>query len=259
MTAGASGRRTLVLGAGIGQAVAAAAAARGDTVVLASGTRPPGFAITHIPADLATREGAEMAVDSGIDRLGGIDVLVTCAGARVVRGSFAEHSDDDWYAAFTVNVLNIVRACQRGLSSLSANHGVLVNVAALHDPFPNPQVAPYSAAEAAADAVTRALAIDMFPRGVRVFGVVPAAAWARPALPVAAEVEARGHQGVAARLSIVGGSGARVALGDRGRRAPVIEFVLREKAAQVILRLIDDPDAAGATYLVDSGMLRPGR
>ena len=142
MTAGASGRRTLVLGAGIGQAVAAAAAARGDTVVLASRTRPPGFAITHIPADLATREGAEMAVDGGIDRLGGIDVLVTCAGARVVRGSFAEHSDDDWYAAFTVNVLNIVRACQRGLSSLSANHGVLVNVAAILRPtlpdFPIP-------------------------------------------------------------------------------------------------------------------------
>jgi hypothetical protein len=38
----------------------------------------------------------------------------------------------------------------------------------------------------------------------------------------------------------------------------MIEFVQREDAARLILRLIDDPAATGATYLIDSGMLPAG-
>lgn len=257
MTAERSGRRILVLGVGIAQAIAITAAARGDAVTLASRTRPSRSPITHLLIDLATAEGPEQAVGQGIDQLGGIDVLVTCVGARVVRASFAEHSDDDWCAAFIVNVMGTVRACRRGLPALLDSKGVLVNIMALHDPLPNPQVAPYSAAEAAIEAITRALAVEVTPHGGRVFGVAPEATTAQRTVLAARQAQTAGH-GTAALLSIVGGSGARVPGGDGHRRMPMIEFVQREDAARLILRLIDDPAATGATYLIDSGMLPAG-
>jgi NAD(P)-dependent dehydrogenase (short-subunit alcohol dehydrogenase family) len=246
-------RRTLVIGGGIGEAIAQASP---PPVVLASRVKPRRDGdLTHFPLDdLADPKATQKAIDAAVTQLGGVDVLAVCAGTRLRRGHLLEHSDQEWIDSYRENVVPVVRACRGAAPVLAASpHAVLVIVITAHDPFPNPQVAPYSAAEAALDALTRTLAVDLAPQGIRVFAVAPTtSATERAAHRIRRTVTTSTPRSTAARLSIVGGESARLTIQQASTRIPVVYFRHSATTAQRILELVDDPTAHAATYLIDT-------
>ena len=96
-------RRTLVTGAasGIGRAIAERLERDGDRV-LAVDLRPDaGGPGEPFEADLATREGNRAAVDAAIERFGGLDAVVACAGFQHVA-PIEEFPEEQWDALLAV-------------------------------------------------------------------------------------------------------------------------------------------------------------
>lgn len=140
-----SGRKALVTGAskGIGREIASRLAAEGCHVALvarASDTLAGAAAeieAVAIPADLGTVEGCRAAADGAITALGGLDILVNCAGATRA-GRFPDQPDEDWLDGFALKFHGAVRLTRMLWPALVASNGTVINIggAAAYTPMP---------------------------------------------------------------------------------------------------------------------------
>ena len=177
------GKTAVVTGAsrGIGEATARALDRAGARVVLSGRTladleRVAG-ALSHdpviVPADLsAPNSGSELA-EAILAEVGGVDILVNNAGIPMRRAPH-QLSEEDVDAAFAINVRSLVMlSVGLGPSMIERGGGSIINVssvAALTGPLG--RVA-YAGTKGAVDAMTRALAADWGPNGIRVNSVAP--------------------------------------------------------------------------------------
>jgi NAD(P)-dependent dehydrogenase (short-subunit alcohol dehydrogenase family) len=174
---GLGGLRVLVTGGsrGLGRATAHRFAAAGATVLTASRNAPPDdLPATFIPADLATPDGAAELGRRVLDIVGGIDVLVSNAGAASTPAPTLERSDESWRADLDINLLSAVRL-DRALvpGMVERGSGVVVHVSSIASRFPQRTEASYAAAKAALNAYSRELATEVGEHGVRVVCVLP--------------------------------------------------------------------------------------
>ena len=193
-------------GSGIGAAVAGELAARGARVAvldLDPGSAPDGG--LAVAADVSDDAAVRAAVDQVVQELGGLDVLVNCAGIGA-QGAVDDNDDDEWHRVLDVNVLGIVRTSRAALPALRRSSAAsIVNIGSIVATAGLPQRALYSATKGAVLALTRAMAADHLAEGVRVNCVNPGTAdtpWVgrlleRAADPVAerAALEARQPHG----------------------------------------------------------------
>jgi NAD(P)-dependent dehydrogenase (short-subunit alcohol dehydrogenase family) len=173
------GKRILVTGAarGIGLAVAEAAVAAGAGVVLAdidgdlcqeAAERIGAHAITM---DVGDAGSVSEGVAAAASRLGGLDGVVN--NAAILDDSETETVSDVRFAEIlSVNLTSILRVSQAALSHL-AGHGSIVNTLSTQAFFAQPGAAAYAAAKGGGLNLTRALALDFAPHGVRVNAVAP--------------------------------------------------------------------------------------
>lgn len=78
--------------------------------------------------DLTDPDDIEELVDATVDEFGGLDHLVTSAGGPP-SGSFLELSDDDWYEAYDLLVMSVVRTCRAAADPLrDGDGGTIVNI-----------------------------------------------------------------------------------------------------------------------------------
>lgn len=167
---------------GIGQATARAFAGAGYRLVLVdrneaglrevvAGLDAAGHEI--VVADV-TDEGDAAAVAESAVRLGGPDVLVNVVGGSRPGKTVVELSLEEWQQLLALNLTSTFLMCRAVVPHMEqAGSGAVVNVssgAGLRGMRANPG---YCAAKAGVVALTRALAIDHGPRGVRVNGVAP--------------------------------------------------------------------------------------
>ena len=182
-----AGRVVLVTGSsrGIGAEIAAKAAAEGATVavhyhrfpdgaqatldrVLAAGAEADAFG-----ADLADGAQAEELVRAVIDRFGRVDALVNNAG-RTQVGPFLEIEPADWDEVLRTDLTAAFHTCRAVLPSmLERGGGAIVNIASRLGQMGVAETAAYSAAKAGLIGLTRALAREFGPRGIRVNAVAP--------------------------------------------------------------------------------------
>lgn len=131
----------------------------------------PGSA-TFLEADVTTDDLTE-AIDVAVDRLGGLDAAVNCAGIGGESTPVSEYPLATWARVFEVNVTGILRSMQAQIPHLRECGGSIVNVSSVLGHRGAPMNAAYSAAKHAVEGLTQSAAVELAPSGVRVNTVVP--------------------------------------------------------------------------------------
>ena len=121
---------------------------------------------------------------------GGLDVVVNNAGIGAL-GTVSDNSDEEWHRVLDVNVLGMVRTTRAALPHLRrSSAGAVVNIGSIAGTDGLPERALYTASKGAVHALTRALAADHLPEGIRVNCVAPGTAdtpWVQRLLARAAD------------------------------------------------------------------------
>lgn len=241
-------KTALVTGAsrGIGEAVARALDAAGARVVLTGRTVADLERVAAelendplvMPADLRPAGGGARLAESVLSATGGVDVLVNNAG-MAIGGAPETLTESDLDLIIAVNFRSLLMlAVGLGPAMIERGGGSIINISSIASlRGPVGRVA-YSATKGAIDAMTRALAADWGPEGIRVNGV-------NPGLIVTAMTEGRldGNSGLVEELA------ARTALkrlGEPRDVAAVVVFLASDAARYI----------TGETIVVDGGMVR---
>jgi 3-oxoacyl-[acyl-carrier protein] reductase len=181
------GKRALVTGgtSGIGKAIALALAAEGVHVVIV-GTCPErgtevvaqiaasGHPQAHFfGCDVANTEQVHVVAQSALDLLGGVDILINCAG--MTKDCLLMRMDESsWDRVLDVNLKSVYNFCHALIRPMmKAQGGVIVNVGSIVGLAGNAGQVHYSAAKAGIVGLTKALAREVVSRGVRVNCIAP--------------------------------------------------------------------------------------
>ncbi len=187
MTASLADRVVLVTGSsrGIGAEVAVKAAAEGAIVAVhynrsadaaqrtLERVRAAGAEGDCFPADIADGGQAERLVEQVIDRFGRVDGLVNNAGLTQV-GPFLEIDPAEWDAVIRTDLTAAFHTSRVVLPSMvERGSGSIVNIASRLGQMGITETAAYSAAKAGLIGLTRSLAREFGPRGIRINAVAP--------------------------------------------------------------------------------------
>ncbi len=127
-------------------------------------------------ANLARSEEREQAVAAVVEELGEIVLLVNNAANHGERHSFLDVSSQEWEEVLATNLTAAAHLAQQTLPAMvRRGKGCIINILAIQAELPLPSYATYIASKGGLDALTRALAAEFSPRGVRVNAVVPGA------------------------------------------------------------------------------------
>ena len=128
-----------------------------------------------IPADLSEEESYAAVIAETVAELGGLDVLVNCAGLSQA-GSFTEVTPEQWDKIFAVNAKAPFFLCQEALPYLKASaKPIVINIASVvgFKGYINQSV--YSSSKHALTGFTKVFAKEVQPFGIRVHLISPGA------------------------------------------------------------------------------------
>ena len=249
------GKRALITGGtkGIGEAIVRRLAAGGAKVVTTARSplpedRTPGV---FIQADLSTPEGAEKVIGEVLDRLGGVDILVSnVGGSNVPGGGVLGLSDEDWLQTINTNLFAAVRL-DRGLlpAMLKQGSGVIIHISSIQRRLPLFEATlAYAASKAALTTYSKGLSKEVGPKGIRVNTVAPGF------------IETTAAQRLVTRLAEQAGTDedtARRALMDSLGGIPIGRPGRPEEVAELVAFLVSDRAASihGSEYVIDGGTI----
>ncbi len=172
-------------GRGLGREIALALARAGAEVVVAARTaaqvqgvaaeiRGLGGRASAIACDASLEADAGRVVAHALETAGRLDLMVVTAGAPLIK-PLPEVTLAEWEHLFAMNTRTVFLANRAALRPmLAAGGGLIVNVASRAGITGAPNVAGYTAAKAAVIGFSRALALEVKPRGIRVACLAPA-------------------------------------------------------------------------------------
>jgi 3-oxoacyl-[acyl-carrier protein] reductase len=169
---------------GIGAAIAKALGAEGASVVVnyASDRAGAERVVEHIQAaggkavavhaDVAKAEDVKRLFAEAKKAFGHLDVLVNNAGVfdfAPIEGV----TEAEFHREFNINVLGPILAIQEGVKHFNGSGASVINISSVVSERPVPNSVVYSSTKAALDSVTRALALELGPRKIRVNTLAP--------------------------------------------------------------------------------------
>lgn len=188
MDLGLRGRKAVISGAnrGIGRAIALAYAAEGIELALLGrnqkacealaaeiGTAHPRLRCAAVYVDLEQPRTIAPAIEQSVRALGGIDILVNCAGGAY-RGKLAEIPDEAWERYFLVKPLGLVRMTREAVPHLQRSEQArIINIAGTRGREPGPQSVMSGPINLGTLSVTKALANELGPLGITVNAICP--------------------------------------------------------------------------------------
>jgi len=129
-------------------------------------------AVGRADGDLSTAAGAREVVESAVERLGGLELLVNGASDGFWPRKLDELSEDDWDAAFGATAKGSFFVTQAAVPELRQARGVVVMIEDVAAYQPWPSFAAHCAAKAAQAMLTKVFARALAPE-IRVCGVAP--------------------------------------------------------------------------------------
>jgi NAD(P)-dependent dehydrogenase (short-subunit alcohol dehydrogenase family) len=185
-----AGRTALIAGGaqGIGEATTRLLAAAGAAVAVADYDGERAEAVTGniaasggtgvpLVVDLRDRDACAAVVDRAVDALGTIDILANVAGGMSKHAEWKpliEWDDDAWDAIVHLNLRYVFWLCRAVIPRMQERGtGAIVNVASIAGVFGAPDQSAYGAAKAGLINLTKTLALECGPSGIRVNAVSP--------------------------------------------------------------------------------------
>jgi len=172
-------------GAGIGRAIAQMFASAGASVVVtdlkadtaeavANDIVSSGFKAVGAGCNVTKEDDLNAAVDLAISAFGGLTILVNNAGGGGPKPFDMPMSDFEW--AYQLNVFSLFRLTQLAAPHMeAAGHGAVLNISSMAGENKNVRMASYASSKAAVNHLTRNIAFDLGPRGIRVNCIAPGA------------------------------------------------------------------------------------
>jgi len=180
------GKLAFVTGAGrgLGRAGALALAGAGANLTLVSRTRSQleetAAAVERLgrnalvaTADTRNQKEVEAAVRAAVEAFGRIDILFNNAGTNI-RKNVVDMPDEDWQTIMDTNVKGaflVVRAVARQM--VRQGSGAIINMSSMSAMSAEPTKAVYAASKGAIALLTKGLALELAPHGIRVNAIAP--------------------------------------------------------------------------------------
>lgn len=171
-------------GSGIGQASALLFAAEGARVVVVDNAprggretvtqiRRAGGEAIFVETDVSRADAVEKMVRETVETYGGIDILFNNA-AVTLPASVVDASEEIWDRTMAIDLKGVFLPSKYAIPHMIAGGGgSIINTASMCGLVASPNQAPYSAAKGGVVALTRQMAIDYAPHGIRVNGIAP--------------------------------------------------------------------------------------
>jgi len=184
------GKIALVTGGsgGIGKAIAESLAASGAQVAISYSSHPEpahetvqgiidkGGKALAVLADVSDPAAVQAMFDEVTGSLGPIDILINCAGIDGKREKSWEIGLDNWRKVVEVNLFGTFYASQLALKAMVARRsGIILNITSVHDTIAWSGYSAYTSSKAAVAMLTKTMAQEAAPFGVRVLAVAPGA------------------------------------------------------------------------------------
>jgi len=181
-------------------------------------------------ADVTKSTELDDFIDQALSRFGRLDGAVNNAG-RSAGSSIVDSDDDAWREDYELKVIPTLHVSRRVLGSLEQTGGSIINVLAILARAPAANSTPTAASRAAGLALTKALANEMGPRGVRVnailIGLIESGQWVRRAKDAGLDLQ---------EFYLSMAKGSKIPLGRVGRAeefADLAAFLLSPRASYI--------------------------
>jgi 3-oxoacyl-[acyl-carrier protein] reductase len=180
------GKTALVTGAGsgIGKCIAETYAREGARVALAdingdaakSAARGVGNNAIALRCDVSKKADVNGVVDETLAAFGALDILVNNAGATHVNKPMLDIDEAEYDRIFAINVKGVFLACQAVVPAFrKRGGGVIINIGSTAGLRPRPGLSAYNATKGAVHILTKSLAVELAPDGIRVCAIAPVA------------------------------------------------------------------------------------
>ena len=237
---------------GIGGAIATRLVA-GGARVLATARQLPREDLPYevMVVDGRSADGAAELGEHALGALGAVDIVVNVVGGgQTGQGSAIDLTDDDWRAAFELNVLSAVRVDRVFLPQMiDRGGGAIVHISSVHRRRPQPRTFTYAAAKAALTNYSKNLANDVAGHGVRVNSVAPGfieTEGTQRYIASVARSEGVGEEDARQRILAANGG---IPLGRAGRPddvAELVAFLVSDRAGWI----------TGTEFVIDGGSIQ---
>jgi NAD(P)-dependent dehydrogenase (short-subunit alcohol dehydrogenase family) len=180
-----SGKRVLITGgtSGMGEACALSFASAGARVVISgrnhdrartiiSSSKRLAGSVAFVGGDIGERSKCDLIVTEAVGILGGLDILVNSAGV-IYHATAEETTDEQWLETMNVNVNGMFYICRAALPHLKSSQGTIINIASDAALTGSRHLTAYCASKGAVLQMTRAMALDYAPAGIRIVPICP--------------------------------------------------------------------------------------
>jgi NAD(P)-dependent dehydrogenase (short-subunit alcohol dehydrogenase family) len=247
-----TGRKALVTGAdsGIGRAVVIAFAREGADVVLSylpeeeadaqevvALVTEAGRKAVAVPGDLTDEAYCERLVQTTVDELGGIDILVSNAARQQEVPEITDLTTEQFESTFRTNVFATFWLCRAAVPHMPPG-GSIITTSSIQAYQPSPILLDYASTKAAMNTFSKALAQQVASKGIRVNVVAPGPVWTPLQVAGGQPTEALGEFGQTTPLGRPG---------QPAEMAPPFVFLASQESSYV----------TGATLHANGGMPTP--
>ena len=178
---------------GIGRAVTIAYAREGADVLIsylsedsdakdtAGYVEKAGRRAVLVKGDVADPQHCRDIIQTAVDELGGVDILVNNAAFQMTHETLEEIPDDEWDYTFDTNIGAMFHLCKAAIPHMKPGSSI-IGSSSVNSDMPNPTLAPYAATKAAIANFCASLAQMLGEKGIRVNSVAPGPIWT-PLIP----------------------------------------------------------------------------